>query len=123
MQGYETPVLNQIAFAFGMSAMMFWPAWLAAFVVGVVAFLRHHRRSGILLVTAAAVPLLILCVFSLLVNLEVNVGSRGGLFAGLLDASFWPYLIGTGLCVLGVMAVVIRAVVSRINARRVAAHA
>lgn len=123
MQGYETPVLNQIAFAFGMGAVMFWPAWLAAFVVGAVAFLRHHRQSGVFLVTAAVLPLLILGVIFVLVQLEMNVGPRDGLFASVLDASFWPYLIFTGLGVLGVMVVLIRSAISRINARRVAAHA
>ena len=122
MQGYETPVLNQIAFAFGMSAVMFWPAWLAAFVVGAVRFLRYQRRSGTLLVVAAAIPAMIVFVFFVLVQNNVDVGPRQGLLAQSLGAAFWPYLIGTGLCVLGVIAFVMRSSMNWLMSRREGLH-
>ncbi|GLK49592.1 hypothetical protein GCM10017620_25650 [Brevundimonas intermedia] len=117
MQGYETPVLNQIAFAFGMSAVIFWPAWLAAFVVGAVRFLRYQLRSGALLVVAAAIPAMTVLVFFVLVQNDVEVGPMEGLFAQTLSAAFWPYLISTSLCVLGLIAVVMRSGMNWLKSR------
>ena len=123
MEGYETPVLNQIAFAFGMGAVMFWPVWLTAFAVGALTFARRHRLSGGALMVAALIPAAILGVLIVLIQIGFDVGPREGVVARSLEAGFWPYVGFTGVCLIGVLLVTVRAVVDRAKSKARAAHA
>ena len=123
MTGYEPPVLNQIAFAFGMGAAMFWPVWLAAFAVGALTFARRHRLSGGALMAAALIPAAIFGVFTALIQLGVDVGPRDGLAARALEAGSWPFIGFTGVCLIGVLLIAGRALVVRMSSKGRAAHA
>lgn len=123
MTGYEPPIVNQVAYAFGMAAVMFWPVWLVAFLVGALSFVRRHHLSGGTLLLASVIPVVIFSVFIVLIQMEVDIGPRDGFGARALDATFWPYLASTGVCLLGVVLIAIRTLLSWAVTRRRQAHA
>lgn len=118
MEAYDLPVLNQIAFGVGFGAAMFWPAWLVAFVLGVISFARRQKVSGSAMVGVAVAPVIILGVFFVLVQLEVDVGAEDGMMARALGASAWAFFGFTVLCLLGFVAVLARWTVAWLRSKR-----
>lgn len=117
MEGYETPVLNQLAFGVGFGAAMFWPVWLVAAAAGYLNLKMGRRAVGWTLLAFAAMPAAVWGLFLILLAFRVDVGPMDGAVARALDFSGYVMVGLTAIAVVLVLAVMLSFLMSRIRTR------